>query len=157
MLVGKTSQGRRFWWAGNWLWFHLITSDQLLGAAPCIHFISNHDRFNPMLPPGHGTFFYSCHSTTEPMQTVFLKIFKNSLKENECHFFWSKITRYFVFCQNYESTEQSGQTNKSLFRLCPMLYNMKLFPFVKWPSLTVNLKFMRQILKLWRRILLFSC
>ena len=24
LLVGETSQGRRFWWAGNWLWFHLI-------------------------------------------------------------------------------------------------------------------------------------
>ena len=25
LLVGETSQGRMFWWAGNWLWFHLIT------------------------------------------------------------------------------------------------------------------------------------
>ena len=31
---------------------HVVYSDQLLGAAPCIHFISNHDTFST--EPNYG-------------------------------------------------------------------------------------------------------
>ena len=29
LLVGETSQGRRFWWARKWLWFHLSVNNHI--------------------------------------------------------------------------------------------------------------------------------